>query len=459
MKIKIFSRVNTHKKISSQSSFPNIKYIRKAITGLALLGASFISHADSIGNQGGFFSNNISGSSEVVRATGNATVLLQQAIDRASQKQGGGVVILRGDDITLGQIEMKSNVRLEIQSGATLKMASRVLFNLGRNGLGPRNPRLRNVEITSTGQGRFTIDVNKSQIFQNAIPVRVGYVRNFALSNFNIDDNYTIFPSVFMVADSDDRRVPNNLTYSRVPEKGVVQNITATNVATGYALIQLFSGKRMLLRDLDATGGLTIRLEPGSGRPSDFLNQAGPRVGNIEDIRMENIHNREGMAAIFLKPHEKICTGIFGRNITATDSAFAILTNSSDSNSFTRGTFEQIAFSSPIRLTQTNDLPLADIGASSQYFVVPSERIGRTRIADFPRDPSGRRWHTKPIAPVLLASSLNANDAGPREKGRFNITINGVPTTRGNLESNTKILYRENAIRLNGSEATQWIER
>lgn len=133
----------------------------------------------------------------------------------------------------------------------------------------------------------------------------------------------------------------NNATYGRIPEKGVVENISATKVAAGYALIQLFSGKKMRLKNLDAEGGLTIRLEPGSGRPSDYLNQAGPRVGNIADIKMIDIENTEGMAALFLKPHQKICSDITGSNIRGVNSAFTIMSNSSDSNTFSRGYFEK----------------------------------------------------------------------------------------------------------------------
>lgn len=430
------------------------------VTALLTASASSVVEAASIGNQGKYFTNKVTGASETITLSGNAatqTQTLNQAITRASNKNNGGVVIVKGNNILLNQVELKSNVRLEVQSGATIKMNDKVLFNIARDA--GRANKLENVEITSTGSGRFTIDVNRPEIFKNAIPMRVGYVYNFALSNFNIDDNYTIFPSLFMVADSDARKVANNATYSRIPEKGVVQNIKATKVAAGYALIQLFSGKTMRLKNLDAEGGLTIRLEPGSGRPNDYLNQAGPRVGNIEDIRMLNIHNKEGMAAIFLKPHQKICPKISGKNITATDSMFAIMSNSSDSTSFTRGNFNGAKFDTPIKLTKTKNAAVADMGASSQYFVVESERNKYSKIADFPRDPSGRRWHTKPIVPVLIASALTQNNAGSASKGRFGITINGTPTTQGSLERNEKILYRNDALRLNGKVATTWIEK
>ncbi|ARD22226.1 hypothetical protein [Shewanella japonica] len=430
---------------------------------IASMTYSTSTEAASIGNQGRYFTNKVTGTSETVNLSGNAsqqTSQLQAAINRASNKANGGVVKVMGNDIKLAQIDLKANVRLEIQSGKTIKMADKVLFNLNRNGQGPRAPLMQNVEITSTGSGRFNIDVNKSAIFSNAIPVRVGHVKNFALSNFNIKDNYSIFPSLFMVADSDARTVANNATYGRIPEKGVVENISATKVAAGYALIQLFSGKKMRLKNLDAEGGLTIRLEPGSGRPSDYLNQAGPRVGNIADIKMIDIENTEGMAALFLKPHQKICSDITGSNIRGVNSAFTIMSNSSDSNTFSRGYFERTKFTGRISLTKTKNTPLADIGASSQYFVEPSESVGRTKIADFPNDPSGRRWHTKPMAPVLIASALNRNTVGTSAKGRFGIDISNANIIKtGNYERSTKVFYREDAIKLNNKPATAWINK
>ncbi|PMG40090.1 hypothetical protein [Shewanella sp. 10N.286.52.B9] len=419
--------------------------------------------AASIGNQGRYFTNKVTGATETVTLSGSAAVqtrALQAAIDRATNKPNGGVVKVMGNDLKLAQVDLKANVRLEIQSGKTIKMADKVLFNLNRNGQGPRAPLMQNVEITSTGNARFKIDVNKNAIFLNAIPVRVGYVKNFALSNFDIKDNYSIFPSLFMVADSDARTVANNATYGRIPQKGVVENISATKVAAGYALIQLFSGKQMRLKNLDAEGGLTIRLEPGSGRPSDYLNQAGPRVGNIADIKMIDIENTEGMAALFLKPHQKICSDITGTNIRGVNSAFTIMSNSSDSSTFSRGYFERTKFTGRISLTKTKNTPLADIGASSQYFVEPSESAGRTKIADFPNDPSGRRWHTKPIAPVLLASALNKNNVGTAVKGRFGIDISNANITKtGNYERATKVFYREDAVKLNDKAATVWINK
>ncbi|WP_226702723.1 hypothetical protein [Microbulbifer elongatus] len=413
-----------------------------------------------------YFSNQVSSANtESITLTGTPaqqTSQLQGAINRASNKSQGGVVRLRAGEYRLTQVDLKSNTRLEIHPDTTLLMMDRVLFSAGRDATN-LPPQLENIEVTSTHPTRkFTIDVNNQEIFKNAIPFRIGFVRNFALSNVHIEDNYSIFPSIFLVADSDTRTVANNQTYDRVPEGGVIQNVTVDKVAAGYALVQLFSGTKVLMRDLSAQGGLTIRLEPGSGRPSDYLNQAGQHVGTIKKIRMQNIHNGEGMAAVFLKPHQKIMRDIHGTNITASDSAFAVMSNSSDSDTFTRGWLTNTRFDGVIRLDRTNNLALADIGPSSQYFVTRSEREGRTKLSDFPRDPSQRRWETKPIAPVLMASALNSGSTGSRNQGRYAFDIDSANIQASAdlpLERPERVLYREDALRLNGSIADEWINK
>ncbi|WP_144208199.1 hypothetical protein [Shewanella donghaensis] len=392
--------------------------------------------------------------------TAEMVARLQDAINRATEEEMGGVVRMAPGEYVLTQINLKSNVRLEIDPEATIKMVDRALFSAGRDA---KNlpPKLYNIEITSTHPTKkFTVDVNNPVIFRNSIPFRVGYVENFAISNFHVEDNYSIFPSVFIVADSDIRKVENNETYNRIAVKGVVQNATNTKVATGYALVQLFSGRQVLLRDLTAQGGLTIRLEPGSGKPNDYLNRAGQNVGSITDIRMINIHNYEGMAAVFLKPHEKIIDNIWGTNITATDSAFAVMANASDSTTFTRGHFSNTRFDGVIRLDRTNDEAMADIGPSSMYFVTESERVGRTNYGSFPDDPSGRRKHTKPMVPVLIASAMNSEEDGPFEKGRYNYDISAAdiqPSAILPLERPELVLYREDAVLVNGRSAHKWI--
>ena len=55
--------------------------------------------AASIGNQGRYFTNKVTGTSETVNLSGNAsqqTSQLQAAINRASNKANGGVVKVRG---------------------------------------------------------------------------------------------------------------------------------------------------------------------------------------------------------------------------------------------------------------------------------------------------------------------------------------------------------------------------
>ncbi|MCM2680297.1 dockerin type I domain-containing protein [Echinimonas agarilytica] len=410
------------------------------------------------------------------------TARVQAAIDAASQEVNGGVVQLVGAQFRLGHIELKDNVRVEVDPNATIDMMEKVLFDMGRGASNFYYPeRQQNIEVTSMVQGeKFTINVNKTVKKRNAIPFRVGYVYNYALSHFHVDDYYTIFPSVFIVADSDNRKEEGNLTYDRTSFKGAIVNASSDQVHTGYALVQPFSGKRIYMKDLDAEGGLTIRLEPGSGKSNDWLNRAGQQVGTIEEIRLINIHNSDGMAALFLKSHQKIISQVHATNITATDSAFAVMSNSSDSKVFQRGRFEDIKIDGVIRLDQTYDETRADIGPSSQYYVVDShlEQLQALAAADHeagnrnntnpiysdlplsPTEDRARR-ETKPMAPVLMASSDRAENAGSRFLGRWQYDISQADIQASQylpLEHENLVLYRQDARLLNGRPATDWAE-
>ncbi|WP_440877350.1 hypothetical protein [Thalassotalea sp. PLHSN55] len=410
------------------------------------------------------------------------TARVQAAIDAASLEHNGGVVQLVGEHFRLGHIELKNNVRVEVDPAATIDMMEKVLFDMGRGASNWVLPeRQQNIEVTSMVQGeKFTINVNRPVKKRNAIPFRVGYVYNYALSHFHIDDYYTIFPSVFIVADSDNRKEWHNSTYDRISFKGAIVNASSDEVHTGYALVQPFSGKRIYMKDLTAEGGLTIRLEPGSGKSNDWLNRAGPEVGNIAEVRLINIHNTDGMAALFLKSHEKIISDIHATNITATDSAFAVMSNSSDSKVFQRGRFENIKVDGLIKLDFTIDEPRADIGPSSQYFIVDSHlaQLQADALIDFeagnrnnsnpiygdlPLSPTGdmARRETKPMAPVLMASADSAETAGSRFLGRWHYDISSADIQGSDalaLEHDTLTLYREEARLLNGRPGTDWAQ-
>lgn len=408
------------------------------------------------------------------------TKRLQQIINHASLKAKGGVIKLIGDEFRLGQIELKNNIRLEIDANATIFMMEKVLFDMGRGASNTYFPeRQHNIEITSLQPNqKFTIDVNKKDKKRNAIPFRVGYVYNFSLSNFHIDDYYTIFPSVFIVADSDNRKEWNNQTYARTAFKGALINASANNVHTGYALVQPFSGKRLYFKDLDAEGGLTVRLEPGSGKSNDYLNRAGQLVGTIADVRLINIHNSNGMAALFLKSHQKIISQIHATNITATDSAFSIMSNSSDSKEFERGYFQDIKVDGIVRLDRTTNDILSDIGPSSQYYVPDSHLAELQALAladyeagnrsnsnpiysDLPLSPTEdyARRETRSIAPILMASSDSKDSVGSRFLGRWQYDLSNAQIEPSNtiaLEHANLDLYRDSAKLLNGRDATDW---
>ncbi|KMT66080.1 hypothetical protein [Catenovulum maritimum] len=438
-------------------------------------------------NSGGtsFFINRVGkdNSPELVNASFN-TNQVQQAINRAANSSNkGGAVHFAAGTYYLGMLDLKSNVRLEIDPNAKIIMTGDVLFNIGRDS-SRLQAQIENIEITSTDTSKkFVIDVNKpnpvkGQPLERSAPFRVAYVKNFALNGFLIKDNYTLLPDVFLVADSDNRKVANNSTYNRIPEQGVIQNASATRVATGYALVQLFSGKKVFMRNLFSTGGLTVRLEPGSGYiDRDYLNQAGPNVGSITDIRLQNIRNKAGMASLFMKPHEKIMRNIWVKDLTATDSAFALVVDHSNSvPKGSRGSIRSSSINGKVKLTKTtaasSKSKLADIGYA-QHFYLPQSQITELRDAglalnygNLKDDPSTERKESYPIAPMLMASAYASNNlygaqadlnelanegTAKEDLGRFRINISNASFEGVNLERNESVLYRSQARTMSNS--------
>ncbi len=417
---------------------------------------------------------------------------------------GGGVIYLRrgGNNIYnfSSTITLQSNIRITIDPRVTIRLANNrvVLFSIGRQNNG--GARVNNVEIVCASNrpaDRFTIDfrrrpgiasaaVNRDNDRSNNQPninpataFRVGFVNNFALSGFTINGNYTTNPSVFIVPD-DNRGNVN--TYNRIARNGVVRNASADRIALGYALVQLFSGDNILLQNLRGTEGITVRLEPGSGRGNDQINRVSVGGGNgaITNIRLDNVTNIRGYTALFLQPHSKDCRNIDANRIIATNSFCAAFITSPvlmpESN---RGSFRgvnirsaTITGSNPnipsggnlanrLRAVRNGNLFNAQMNLESTVFLLPSHREAVRNVFQdsrssmprpgfptlFPLDGSRVRFASQTSAGIIVASSLTQNNAGPARLGRYSVNVNAsnVNGAFANANRNRRVLYRSDA--------------
>lgn len=385
-------------------------------------------------NPANYFTNKVNDSSpSIFNCTGNAatcTADLQGRLDVASGEDAdGGVVIIRQGTYELNRLNFPSNVRLEVETGTIIIQKQNRLFDMG---LGDGSaPQLENIEITSTdGMGRFTIDASGFTKAGDIRPVRVGHVTNFSLSNFNLETNFYSFPTIFLVADDNDEAGQAadgsfNATFDRHPVNGFIENIDATNIATGYALVQPFSATNILMRNLEAERGVTIRLEPANGRlPGDRLNAAGPRFGAINGVRMEDIRNVGGFSAVFIKPHTKICEDNSLFNASGTNSSFVLFADTGSAErsvggatptfpDFTRAYFTSFIVEGTIKHTVTDPDFMADTTFSGHYYMPRTHReAGFTTFGSLPVDAAGQRKLAPPSIPVAVAAALSKDDLG-----------------------------------------------
>lgn len=402
-------------------------------------------------NAGDYFSRTVSDANPAMfDCSGTAaacTADLQAKLNAASTEDAdGGVVRIAQGTYSLNQINMPSNVRLEITPGTTLVQLERRLFSFGESRflVGSPNatgPRISNVEITTIGDtGSWTLDAS-ARTQTDTRPMVLSYVRNFRIANTHFETNYFLFPTVMLVADNDSNS-PNpspgqfNPTYDRIPENGVLENLTGNRIATGYALAQAFSARNVLMRNFEATNGIGVRLEGGSGQvgfpTGDSLNLAGPNFGAITDVRLENIRVREGYTAIYLKPHAKINKGNTILGATAIDSSFVVVIGTGDATDedrqtfpdYTRGYFSGLVIAGDIGQTLTNPTAYLDqdfwwdTTFEGHFFMPrPLREAGFTTFGSLPLDGSGQRRRASPAIPLIHLARLSPDDLG-------NVSIN-----------------------------------
>ena len=235
--------------------------------------------------------------------TGDDTQLFQNAID-AVNTAGGGKVTVNAGTYRILEVDLKSDVHIEINSGVTilpinaLTTANNALFNADLNA------GIENFSIIGVG-GKFTVDMSS---LATTIRIRVVSFKNcsnFKVSNFHIIDGVTEFSSLSFGGNFGTTTIDGNKRINLVrgvPNQGIIENISTINGHYGYGLVQVQGGKNILFRDLNCTGGVALRLETGY----DLIQYTEAYDFNL--IKLENIWGRNiectnGQSALQLSPH------------------------------------------------------------------------------------------------------------------------------------------------------------
>ncbi|WP_159084080.1 glycosyl hydrolase family 28-related protein [Saccharobesus litoralis] len=226
--------------------------------------------------------------------TSDDTALLQQALDEISALPQGGKLFIPAGDYYLLDVKLRSNVHLDIASGATIYPTwngdgrNHRIFELGTVRDGVTEPKVENFSLIGRNNG-FVVDFTQSND-PNLAVFNMGDMQNFKISNIRIKDKKTIFAS-FLVGVT---RKGNNLYW---PKDGIIEKITQTDALFGYGVIQTYGADNILFRDLDGEGGITLRME------TDNLVMKDLKQGGIRNIYAENIKCTDGLAAVMFGPH------------------------------------------------------------------------------------------------------------------------------------------------------------
>jgi len=235
--------------------------------------------------------------------TGDDSQIFINAIN-AVNGAGGGKVIVSAGTYRILEVYLKSNVHIEINSGANLLPISpstsvnNALFNADAES------GIENFSVIGVG-GNFNVDISGLVPTMRIRVINFKYCSNFKVANFNITDNFTEFSSLAFGSNytSTGTGVDRRITSIRgVPNNGIIENITMINGHYGYGLVQTQAGKNLLFRNLNCTGGVALRLETGF----DLLQYT--ELFDFEDLKLDNIWARnltctDGQSTLQLSPH------------------------------------------------------------------------------------------------------------------------------------------------------------
>lgn len=222
---------------------------------------------------------------------------LQAQIDATSSAGGGVLIIKNTSGNAVGQyfllnVELKSNVHLKIASDVELTQRSQgKMFYIGEN-VYAENVAITNLDVDNTDPSTWA-KINLAQgtdFTKNWSFLKIANTSNFKVSGFYIKDNHSRISGITMGADTTEDK-------SKTPRNGIVKNIVMSVSHVGYGVVQVQASKTVLFKNLDGTGGSTLRLESGLGS----LNQ--DTLLTLDDVVGRDITNRNGDGALVLSPH------------------------------------------------------------------------------------------------------------------------------------------------------------
>ncbi|MFI3318147.1 MAG: hypothetical protein SNH88_03065 [Rikenellaceae bacterium] len=271
-----------------------------------------------------FSTNNL-----VSSKTADQSAKLQAIFDEYSA-QGGGYLILPAGEYAFINVYMRSNIHLKVDEGATLYPYYSSSLSRNANGELPIGNMLTFAQSTNTSSaeyiedcsisslngGRYTVDFRDIEygVLQQVRFIVCRMVRNFQISDFNIEDNCTKYCALIFSPSMDQSCA--SWAVSR-PTDGIVKNCSTFNAASGYGLMQFHGALRLEFDNLYAEGGVAFRLEPDI---------TGSTHG-IYDLKATNISAKNARAAVMFSPHTATNGTITIDGVRAESCSFGVLIN------------------------------------------------------------------------------------------------------------------------------------
>ncbi len=228
------------------------------------------------------------------------TAVFNKAITDVANAGGGKVYIPKGD-YRAADVQLKSNVHIEIQSG------TKITLHKDGTGIFGMNNNIANTSVRGVG-GRWTADLPN---YSKASVIGMSHVRNGFVQNIDINDPYyTVHQSI---------SIGWNRTTDGTPLDITVGNITQEKEHYGYGVMQSQAGTSMNFYNLKGKGGVPARFETG-WKEMNLANRGG-----VYGVKATNITTEYGQAAVMMQPHTRKCGDVFINGVNAVGSEFAIL--------------------------------------------------------------------------------------------------------------------------------------
>ncbi len=326
---------------------------------------------------------------------------------------GGVIHIPEGTHLLDKIINLKSNTHIIVAENAVFKPTSAFfIFDIGTNGRGNQQ-KIENVKIASAS-GKFIIDYSNFQGNDRVAGFTVGWVENFLIDGVSIKDNQTFLAGISVTP-------PSGGDWNRIAKNGIISNCTITNADYGYGLIQVQAAENVLFKNLEGSGGVTLRFESGFR----LLREAGVNVGTSTKLYGLNITGINGNAAVMVSPHTKKQGSAIIKNITSRNCSLGIrIDKGFTEGGFPAGTYNEVIVGGNINITRDADESknLAQI-KQKHYIYYPLNFRNDHEFTSFAltagTDPTSRK--APAIAPILFDAQNSIDDY--TGDGKYKVTF------------------------------------